>query len=402
MNSFVPDAFDHKGDPADRTKTGGWTSAAQILGIEICERLSTMAIVVNLVTYLVGTMHLPSATASNIASTSGGTAYLLCLLGGIVADSFLGRYWTIAIGAAINVVGTGLLAISTALPNLRPPPCNPALSDKCEVANNFQMGIFYLAIYLNAVGIGGIKSGVSGLGTDQFDQKDEKEKAQMAHFFDRFYFVINSGTLLAVTVLVYVQDQVGRKWAYGICSASMTVALFVFFLGTKRYRYKKRLGTPIFQIIQVLVAAVRKRKAVFPSNASLLYEDTSQESRLYHTDKFRCLDKAAIFTSKDSGSPNPWRLCTVTKVEEVKMLIKLLPIWATTIIFWTIHAQLASFSVQQASTMDRSLGNFQIPPASLYAFFIVSIMSTLAIYDRLIMPLLKKSRGSQGKCSTLQ
>ena len=84
------------------------------------------------------------------------------------------------------------------------------------------------------------------------------------------------------------------------------------------------------------------------------------------------------------------------------MLIKLLPIWATTIIFWTIHAQLASFSVQQASTMDTSLGNFQIPPASLYAFFIVSIMSTLAIYDRLIMPLLKKSRGSQGKCSTLQ
>ena len=140
---------------------------------------------------------------------------------------------------------------------------------------------------LISVGIGGIKSSVSGLGTDQFDQKDEKEKAQMAHFFDRFYFVISSGTLLAVTVFVYIQDQVGRSLAYGICSASMTVALFVFLLGTKRYRYKKPLGTPIFQIIQVLVAAVRKRKAVFPSNASLLYEATSRESRLYHTDKFR-------------------------------------------------------------------------------------------------------------------
>ena len=32
MISFVPDAFDHKGDPAYRTKTGGCTSAAQILG----------------------------------------------------------------------------------------------------------------------------------------------------------------------------------------------------------------------------------------------------------------------------------------------------------------------------------------------------------------------------------
>ncbi|KAK7843490.1 protein nrt1/ ptr family 6.2 [Quercus suber] len=45
--------------------------------------------------------------------------------------------------------------------------------------------------------------------------------------------------------------------------------------------------------------------------------------------------------------------------------------------------------------MDRSIGNFQIPAASLYAFFVVAIMITLAIYDRLIMPLMKKSRNSQ-------
>jgi len=52
--------------------------------------------------------------------------------------------------------------------------------------------------------------------------------------------------------------------------------------------------------------------------------------------------------------------------------------------------------VQQAATMDRSIGNFQIPAASLYAFFVVAKMITLAIYDRLIMPLMKKSRNSQG------
>ncbi|KAL4654049.1 hypothetical protein ACB092_01G350400 [Castanea dentata] len=396
MNSFVPDAVDHKGNHADRTKTGGWLSAIQILGIEICERFATMAIIVNLVTYLVGTMHLPSASASNFASTSGGTAYLLSLFGGIVADSFLGRYWMIAIAATIHAGGTCLLAISTSLPNLRPPPCNPTLSNKCVEANSLQMGIFTMALYLTNIGVGGIKSSVAGLGTDQFDQTDDKEKAQMAHFFSRFYFVISSGTLLAVTVLVYLQDQVGRSWAYGICSASMTLALLVFLLGTKRYRYKQRLGTPIVQILQVIVAAVKKRKVAYPSNDSALYEDLSQESRIYHTDKFRCLDKAAIITSKDSGIPNPWKLCTVTKVEKVKMLVKLLPIWATTIIFWTIHVQLAGFSVQQAATMDRSIEKFQIPPASLYAFFVVSIMTTLAIYDRLIMPLMKKYKRSQG------
>nr|POE55196.1 protein nrt1/ ptr family 6.2 [Quercus suber] len=281
------DFFTNNAPNGMKAITTGLCLTTSSFGIEICERFATMAIIVNLVTYLVGTMHLPSASASNFASTSGGTAYLLSLLGGIVADSFLGRYWMIAIAATIHAAGTCLLAISTSFPNLRPPPCNPTLSNKCVEANSLQMGIFTMALYLTNIGVGGIKSSVAGLGTDQFDQNDDKEKAQMAHFFNRFYFVISSGTLLAVTVLVYLQDQVGRSWAYGICSASMTLALLVFLLGTKRYRYKQRLGTPIVQILQVIVAAVKKRKVACPSNDSALYEDLSQESRIYHSDKFR-------------------------------------------------------------------------------------------------------------------
>lgn len=71
-------------------------------GIEICERLSTMGIAVNLVTYLTGTMHLPSATSANIVTDFMGTSFLLCLLGGFLADSFLGRYKTIAIFSVIQ------------------------------------------------------------------------------------------------------------------------------------------------------------------------------------------------------------------------------------------------------------------------------------------------------------
>nr|POE55193.1 protein nrt1/ ptr family 6.2 [Quercus suber] len=145
------------------------------------------------------------------------------------------------------------------------------------------MGILTKAVYLTNIGIGGIKSSVPGLGTDQFDQNDDKENAQMVRFFDRFFLVTNLGTLLACTLLVYIQDQVGRSWAYEICSASMILALLVFGLGTKRHRYKKRVGTPILQILQVIVAAVTKRKTTFPSNASALYEDPSQESIIYHT-----------------------------------------------------------------------------------------------------------------------
>lgn len=183
--------------------------------------------------------------------------------------------------------GTGVLAISTKLPQLQPPPCDTTRGNNCKPANGFQMGILYLALYLIALGTGGLKSSVSGFGTDQFDEKDEKEKSQMAYFFQRFFLFISTGTLTAVTVLVYIQDEVGRSWAYGICSVSMLISIIVFLSGTKRYRFKKCMGSPIVQISQVIAAAFKKRNLSGPFNVSLLYEDSSEASRIAHTEQFR-------------------------------------------------------------------------------------------------------------------
>ncbi|OMO90855.1 Proton-dependent oligopeptide transporter family [Corchorus olitorius] len=401
MSLTVADAVDYKGFPADKSRTGGWVPAALSLGIEVIERLSTMGIAVNLVTYLGGTMHLSSATSANVVTDFMGTSFLLCLLGGFLADSYLGRYRTIAIFATVQALGTCILAISTRLPKLRPPPCQATEVTQCQQASNSQMGVLYLSLYLIAVGTGGVKSSVSGFGTDQFDEKDEKEKAQMAYFFNRFVFVISIGTLMAVTVLVYIQDEIDRSWGYGICSASMFVAILIFLLGTKRYRYKKCLGSPVVHILQVAAAAIGKKNIKVPSDIALLYEDLPEALRINHTDQFRFLDKASVVTEDDyqgNGSfmVNPWKLCSVTRVEEVKMMIRLLPIWATTIIFWTTYAQMITFSVEQATTMGRTIGNFQIPAASLTVFFVAAILITLAVYDRLVMPLCKKWIGKPG------
>lgn len=90
------------------------------------------------------------------------------------------------------------------------------------------MGFLYLALFLAGLGIEGIKSSISGFGTDQFDEKDEREKSQMAYFFSRFVSFINFGTLMAVTVLVYIQDEVSRSWGYGICLMAMFMAVLIF------------------------------------------------------------------------------------------------------------------------------------------------------------------------------
>ena len=137
------------------------------------------------------------------------------------------------------------------------------------------------------MGTGGLKKSVSGFGSDQFDERDEKEKSQMAYFFNRFFLFISIGTLTAVTVLVYLEDNVSRSLAYGICSLSMFIAIFIFFSGTRRYRYKKTVRSPIVQISQVIAAAIRKRRMNVPYDINMLYETNHEASRIQHTDQFR-------------------------------------------------------------------------------------------------------------------
>ncbi|CAN6311963.1 unnamed protein product [Urochloa humidicola] len=270
----LTDAWDYKGRPASRATTGGWGCAAMILGAELFERMTTLGIAVNLVPYMTGTMHLGNAVAANTVTNFIGTSFMLCLLGGFVGDSYLGRYLTIAIFTAVQATGVMILTISTAAPGLRPPPCADAkgAGPGCVPANGTQLGVLYLGLYLTALGTGGLKSSVSGFGSDQFDEAHDGERGKMLRFFNWFYFFVSIGALLAVTVLVYVQDNVGRRWGYGICAAGILVGLAVFLLGTRRYRFKKLVGSPLTQVAAVTVAAWNKRALPVPSDPDMLYD----------------------------------------------------------------------------------------------------------------------------------
>jgi peptide/histidine transporter 3/4 len=97
-------------------------------------------------------------------------------------------------------------------------------------------------------------------------------------------------------------------------------------------------------------------------------------------------------------------LCTRTDVEEVKQVVRMLPIWATTIMFWTIHAQMTTFAVEQAALMDRGIGSsgFLIPAGSLTVFLVGSILLTVPLYDRLVAPIARRFTGNPHGLSPLQ
>lgn len=70
-------------------------------GTELAERMCVMGIAMNLVTYLVGELHLSNSQAATTVTNFMGTLNLLALLSAFLADAKLGRYLTIAIFSTI-------------------------------------------------------------------------------------------------------------------------------------------------------------------------------------------------------------------------------------------------------------------------------------------------------------
>lgn len=184
------------------------------------------------------------------------------------------------------------MTISTVIPSLRPPKCTAGSDSPCIPASGKQLMVLYLALYLTALGTGGLKSSVSGFGSDQFDDSNKVERKQMTNFFNWFFFFISIGSLAAVTILVYIEDNLGRQWGYGICACAIVLGLVVFLSGTRRYRFKKLAGSPLTQIAAVFVAAWKKRNIDLPSDLSLLYnvddgQKKMQKQKLPHSKQFR-------------------------------------------------------------------------------------------------------------------
>lgn len=156
-----------------------------------------------------------------------------------------------------------------------------------------QIAVFFVGLYLIALGTGGIKPCVSSFGADQFDDSDEAEKKKKSSLFNWFYFSINMGALVAASCLVWIQTNVGWGWGFGIPAVAMAIAVVSFFAGSRLYRYQKPGGSPLTRICQVLVASFRKFRIKVPADKSLLYETADAEfavigsHKLDHTKQLR-------------------------------------------------------------------------------------------------------------------
>ncbi|EFJ14362.1 hypothetical protein SELMODRAFT_234606 [Selaginella moellendorffii] len=372
------------------------------------ERLAYYGIVANMVIYMSSKLHVSRASAANAVSNWMGTCNLTPLLGGFLADSYLGQFRTINAFFGIYLPGMILLTLSTLLH----PTCHSTGSHTCSKTVN--PALLYTALYVIAVGSGGPRSCISSFGAFQLEESDDPA-SNKASFFNWSYFFTNIGGLIAGTALVYVQQEVSWPLGFAIPTVAVTASAMIFLMGWPRYKHKQPGGSPLTRVAQVFVAAARNRSArieVEHANATL-YELQGESSsipgsqQIQHTAGFGFLDKAAAIardeqTAFGNSPPTGWRLCTVTQIEEVKIILRLMPVWATSIIFSTVFIQTSTLFVQQGQEMRNRISGFKVPPASLAAFDTIAVILTVPLYERLLVPVLRRLAGQQSGLTGLQ
>lgn len=184
-----------------------------------------------------------------------------------------------------------MLTLSAGIESLRPQPCK---AKPCTEATYGQSAFLYAALSLIALGTGGIKPCVSSFGADQFDDADEREAQKKYAFFNWFFFAINMGALLAITVLVYVQQEFGWVLGFGVPAGTIVLSILVLLAGAPFYRYQRPMGSPFTRFLQVFVAATRNHfRGVELESEDHLYEVKTKESdiagarKLTHTSQYR-------------------------------------------------------------------------------------------------------------------
>ncbi|XP_021668531.2 protein NRT1/ PTR FAMILY 7.2 isoform X2 [Hevea brasiliensis] len=395
-------SLDRHGKPALKGATGGWRCGIKLLANQGLVTLAYVGVEVNMVLFSKSVLKQTNAEASNTFSRWMGTTYLFSLIGAFLSDSYLGRYLTCVTFQVVLIIGLAVLSFSTQAFLLKPHGCGTT-EVLCEAHASIGVAIFYVSIYLIALGNGAPEPALAIFGADQFDEEDPKEQQSKNSFYSYFYVALNLGSLVAETVLVYLENMGYWVLGFWICAACAVVGYVFLVSGIFRYRHFKPSGNPISRFSQVIVASFGKMKLQVPQNGEGLYEvlgregEISSARRILHTNDFKFLDRAAIITPKDMSlvqdkgqTPNPWHLCTVTQVEEVKCILRLLPIWCCTLLSSGVFVQLLSLFVEQGAAMDMTISKFHIPPASMTAFDIVSSSVFIILYDKFILPLIIK------------
>ncbi|HWV37617.1 MAG TPA: POT family MFS transporter [Vulgatibacter sp.] len=354
---------------------------AYIIGNEGCERFSFYGMRNILTAFLVGWLLLDvpderrASDAKEVFHLFVMGVYFFPLLGGWLADRWLGKYRTILWLSLVYCAGHLCLALSeTSKPG------------------------FYTGLFLIALGSGGIKPCVSSFVGDQFDQSN-KHLAKVV--FDGFYWIINFGSFFASLLIPLTLDAFGPGVAFGIPGILMFVATAIFWGGRHRYvRVPPAQRDPhgFLQVTRTALFAARAsegRPGLVLAASSVVFglAALGAAPRLGFV-VAACLALVIVVAGYGGGAllqlERARGVHPDEDVEGVRAVLRLLMIFALTTPFWSLFDQKASTWILQAQRMEMPGWSWFTNVAQMQALNPVLVMLFIPLNNAVVYPAVER------------
>lgn len=187
---------------------------------EMWERFSYYAMRGILILYMVYLLGLGKAEASNIYGTFTSLVYLSTLLGGFLADRYLGQRWAIIIGGLFIAAGQFCMGVPT-------------------------VGMMYLAMGFIIMGNGFFKPNITAIVGQLYEKNDPRRDGG----FTIFYMSVNIGAFFGPLAVGGFAQAGNYQLAFSIAGVGMLLGVATFIFGQKKYLAGKGLpptDKPIF------------------------------------------------------------------------------------------------------------------------------------------------------------
>ncbi|CAB0011739.1 unnamed protein product [Nesidiocoris tenuis] len=321
-----------------------------IIGNEFCERFSYYGMRTILVLYLNEHLRYSENESTIIYHVFVMLCYFTPVIGGIMADSWLGKFKTILYVSLIYAFGNIVLSSSSI----------DSLGN-----NNTHVWLALTGLFLIGAGTGGIKPCVSSFGGDQFVVPQQEK--QLQQFFSVFYFSINAGSVISCFLTPMLRANVScfgddkcYPLAFGVPAVLMCLSVVIFVCGSAGYKMKKPQGNIVLEVVKCTGHAILKKV---------------QTSKIHKRDHW--LDYADDLYPKKL-------------IEDTKIFMRLMLLFAPTIVFWALYEQQGSRWTFQANRMDGNVFGFVVQPDQMQTVNPVLCLLFIPLFEGIIYPVLAK------------
>ena len=220
---------------------------------EMWERFSFYGMKALLLLYLVKYHLFDDANGYNLIGAYGGLVYAVPVLGGLVADRWLGMRKSVILGGVLLCLGHFGMAIEGH---------QAAVVSGKIVRDESALQMFYFSLALIIAGVGFLKPNISTIVGRLYTDNDPRRDSG----FTIFYAGINLGAFIAPLLCGWLGETYGWRYGFGLAGLGMVAGLINFIYGQRHFygvaeaNDPDRLNQRVFGILRretaIYVAAV--------------------------------------------------------------------------------------------------------------------------------------------------